>query len=56
MRLQLLLQDSDGLTLAMHATRGGSVAVLKSVMAEVQGVEVGVVKPRCPFFLETRLV
>lgn len=42
MRLQLLLQDKCGLTLAMHASRGGSAVVLASVMAEVRGVKVRV--------------
>lgn len=40
MRQQLLLHDRDGLTLAMHATMGGSTVVLAFVLAEIEGLKV----------------
>lgn len=40
MHQQLLLHDRDGLTVAMHATRGGSTVVLALILAEIEDLKV----------------
>lgn len=40
MRTQLLEHDRDGLTVAMHAARGGNVVVLEAVLGDICGVDV----------------
>lgn len=42
MHHQLLLHDRDGLTVAMHATRGGNTVVLALVLAEIEALKVSV--------------
>lgn len=35
MRAQLEIQDKEGMTVAMHAAKSGSVAILSAVMGEI---------------------
>lgn len=40
MRMQLKIQDSKGFTLAIHAARGGDVALLGAVIEEIVQLKV----------------